>query len=157
LTGSAAYLDADRWQAIFTDDAKPPLAPGPPAAPVPPAPPRINAINLDVGVLDIAVKRMNEVKARMVAGAGAGGASAWTGRVNAKELTVEVTWRPEGRGKVQARLKHFTLPEDRPTTGGPASPARDLPELDIVAEDFSLRERRLGRLELMASNEVRDW
>jgi uncharacterized protein YhdP len=91
----------------------------------------------------------------------------------------DVDWRPRGQGRIVARMKHFTLPEAspyalaqaaalaqnqaRPQSPSPAPPSRepkraaDLPELDLVADSFIVRDKNLGRLELAAANLGRDW
>ena len=57
--------------------------------------------------------------ARLSAGAG----GQWSGNVATRELSGDVVWRPEGRGRGQARLKQFSIPEDRPPPpGDPSAP-----------------------------------
>ena len=171
VTGSLPYLDADRWQALLEEPARPAVpaiagAAGPaatpaatPGGPVLPAGFNLSGINMRVGMLDMAGKRFNDVATRMNASTSAGGATQWSGTVTARELSGDVSWRPEGRGRVQARLKQLTIPEDRPPVPGVRIDlaARELPGLDIVADEFVMRERRFGKLELQAVNEGRDW
>jgi uncharacterized protein YhdP len=53
-------------------------------------------------------------------------------------------------------LKNFTLPGATP--GKPEdAPARDLPALDIVADELILNDNNLGKLELVAVNRALDW
>lgn len=168
VTGSMPYLDADRWQAMLEEPARPAAsgATGTAAAPagnagasILPAGFNLSGINVRVAMLDVAGKRFNDVTARMNASAAAGAASQWSGSVTARELNGDVSWRPEGRGRVQARLKQLTIPEDRPAAPGVRTDlaARELPGLDIVADEFVMRDRRFGKLELQAANEGRDW
>jgi len=80
----------------------------------------------------------------------------WIANVSAKELAGEIAWRPEGRGRIVARLKHFSLPEATP--GKPeGAPARDLPALDIIADSLIVNDNNFGRLELVAVNQALDW
>jgi uncharacterized protein (TIGR02099 family) len=171
VTGSLAYLDADRWQALLDEPARPAApatagAAGPvttpaanPGGPVLPVGFNLSGINVRVGMLDVAGKRFNDVATRMNASTPVGGATQWSGTVTARELSGDVNWRPEGRGRVQARLKQLTIPEDRPPVPGVRTDlaARELPGLDIVADEFVMRDRRFGKLELQAANEGRDW
>jgi len=173
VNGSLAYLDMDRWQQAL--GSKPLLAG---AAPAPAradaatiatvanvanvaglsglGPGGLSGINLRIAALDFAGKRINNLILHAQPRA-----AQWNASVEARELKGEVRWRPEGRGVVQARLSHLIAPEDRPGTPGVAaiteSVTRELPALDIIAENFTLKDKQLGRLELVAVNEVRDW
>ncbi|HXC41543.1 MAG TPA: YhdP family protein, partial [Burkholderiales bacterium] len=152
LSGSLPYLDVDRWQTLLSEPTAPGAvsssAPGSASStavasgPAAPQPGNVSAINLKVATLDVAGKRLNDVTARLNAGAG----GQWSGNVSTRELSGDVAWRPEGRGRMQARLKQFTIPDDRPAPPGAARPeaqavARELPGLDITAEEFILHER----------------
>src|SRR5215475_14424046 len=55
-------------------------------------------------------------------------------------------------GRLTARLARLYIPESGPVTEVLDAPARELPELDVVAEDFVLGSSRLGHLELDAQN-----
>ncbi len=135
--GSLDYFDYDRWRSVLVQGAGVGL--------------ELSALDFDFGVLDVAGKRLHKVS--LHAGASGG---IWNANVTARELAGAVTWRPEGRGRIQARLKYFTVPEAAPGAATEA-PARELPELDIVAENFVLGDRKLGKLELGANNQARDW
>lgn len=175
LSGSLPYLDADRWQAILEEGARSgpttaatsSIAASTGTTTTAPAGLAVTGVNLRVGTLDVAGKRFNDVTARLnatrVTGASPSTSGApvtqWAGSVSSRELGGDVTWRPDGRGRLEARLKQLTLPDDRPPVAGarPEVQARDLPALDIIAEEFTLRERHFGKLELLAANDGRDW
>jgi uncharacterized protein (TIGR02099 family) len=172
VNGSLAYLDMDRWQQVL--GSKPPPGDAAPAAGgTAPArtdaanaanvaglpglgPGGLSGIHLRIAALDAAGKRINNLILHAQPRA-----AQWNASVEARELKGEVRWRSEGRGVVQARLSHLIAPEDRPGTPGVAavteSVTRELPALDIIAESFTLKDKQLGRLELVAVNEVRDW
>ncbi len=84
---------------------------------------------------------------------------AFTGR----EIEGSASWRGEGKGRLTARLKKFTLPPADPAL--PASmPAKaapgksmELPALDVIVEQFQHGQKQLGRLELIAVHQERDW
>jgi len=138
VSGNAAELDLDQWLYLLG---------GPASAQSP-----LTALSLKVGALDVYGKRVNDVTLR----AGFQG-SDWLANVDARELSGEIRWRSVGKGRVSARLSHFTFPE--PTPGKPAedAPPKELPGLDIVADNLIVHERKLGKLELAAANEGRDW
>lgn len=175
VSGNFTYLDMDRWQpvlmATFGSAGSPVPAAGTGATPGtgagtastaggPAALPgaELGGINFRVGTLDVAGRRVHDLSLRAQPRAGQ-----WNANVDSREIKGEVRWRPEGRGVVQARLAHLVVPGERPAP--PAGPAgapdsgtsRDLPALDVVAESFTLKDRQLGRLELVAVNDARDW
>ncbi|MDP1634316.1 MAG: DUF3971 domain-containing protein, partial [Gallionellaceae bacterium] len=82
----------------------------------------------------------------------------WQAQVTSSEVTGEFTWKADERGRLRARLKQLTLGETRPGKSLIAEePLRELPGLDIVAENFTLRGHKLGKLELLATNEDNAW
>lgn len=136
VTGRLDYIDVDRWRELLGDDDGGLSS---------------SSLNLKVAALDFGGRRLNDVTLR----AGTSG-SVWIANVSSKELTGEIAWRPEGQGRIVARLKHFMLPE--PAPGGKVqAPSRDLPALDIIADNLVVADKNLGRLELIAVNEALDW
>lgn len=109
------------------------------------------SFDLRLGTLDVLGKRLNEVRMR-----GAAEAAAWSVNVAAKELAGEVAYRAEDRGKLTARLKHFRVPDDAPGAA-PAEADQELPAVDLLAESFTHRDLRLGRVEVLARHEGADW
>jgi uncharacterized protein (TIGR02099 family) len=138
INGSAPRLDLDQWLHALGG------APG--------AQPQLSTLNLKVGALDVYGKRINDVTLR----AGFQG-SDWLATVAARELEGDVRWRSLGKGRVSARLSHFTFPEPTPGKLADDAPASELPGLDIIADNLVARDKKLGRLELAAVNEGRDW
>ena len=138
VTGSLPYVDVERWREALGggDGTGWSLS---------------SALDLKIAALDVGGRRLNDVALR----AGTSG-SVWIANVSAKELAGEIAWRPEGSGRIVARLKHFSLPEATP--GKPEeAPARDLPALDIIADSLIVNGKNLGRLELVAVNQALDW
>lgn len=174
INGALEYVNFNQWQDILAElpartsspqtSATAPLQPGQtgnsatsPAAGASPARPGgtgMLTVNVRVGALDFGARRLNDLALRL----GTSGED-WSGTVEARELGGAVTWRPEGRGRIEARLRHFTIPDQAP--GVEQAPAlaspRELPAIDLVAENFSSRDKPLGRLEVVAVNEARDW
>ncbi|UVW29679.1 YhdP family protein [Massilia sp. H6] len=85
----------------------------------------------------------------------------WQASLNSRQVSGYVTWAAsgsgQGLGKVTARLASLVIPESseddvkhllESSQGATAT----IPSLDIVAEHFQVFDKRLGRLELQASN-----
>ena len=82
----------------------------------------------------------------------------WQAQVASRDVTGEFSWKADERGRLRARLKQLTLNDTRPGHSLVAEePLRELPGLDIVADSFTLRGRKLGKLELAATNEANAW
>jgi uncharacterized protein YhdP len=93
----------------------------------------------------------------------------WQATVASDEVAGSVNWRQGGlagaqQNRVTARLSRLVVPRDAVKDvstllePGPSS----LPALDITADNFELRDKKLGKLELLASNRVlrggrREW
>jgi len=82
----------------------------------------------------------------------------WQANINADQVSGHLTWR-EGatasqQGRLTARLARLAIPQSATTdvTTVLATSPREIPSLDIVAENFELRGKPLGRLELIADN-----
>jgi uncharacterized protein (TIGR02099 family) len=138
INGNAAEIDLDQWLHVLATTG---------GSPAP-----LSALNLRVGALDAYGKRINDVTLR----AGFQG-SDWLANIDARELAGEVRWRSLGKGRVSARLSHFTFPEPTPGKLAEEIPPKELPGLDIVADNLLVHGKKLGRLELAAANEGRDW
>jgi uncharacterized protein (TIGR02099 family) len=138
VMGSLPYADADRWRSLFggKESAGSSFSP---------------AFDVKLAELDFAGRRLNDVTLR----AGTSG-NVWIANVSSKELAGEIAWRPEGLGRLVARLKYFSLPDVTPGRED-EPPPRDLPALDIIADQLIVGGNDLGRLELVAVNKVLDW
>lgn len=121
-------------------------------------------INLKLGALDALGRRLNDVDFRSTLQEGT-----WHTGIQAREMLGDIDWRPQGQGRVVARLKQFTLPDASPaaqalakrpdTVAAPRDLTRpgDLPEIDLVADSFVVHDKTLGKLELTAANVGHDW
>ena len=106
----------------------------------------------------------------VVAGASEEG-GLWRANVDADQLEGYVEFRPSrrraaaapgpgpGAGRVYARLARLSLPKSDVAqveqTLLDEQPASAVPALDIVVDDFELRGRRFGRVEIEAANRIR--
>lgn len=144
--GAAKALDADRWLALLEQGG---------------GGTRIDAggIDLKLGTADVLGRRFSELAVNATIQHGQ-----WRAVLAGKELDGTVTWLPQGAGRVTARLQRLAIPAaspHAPEADGADAPAPEdrkaLPELDIVAEQFINKGRPLGRLEIVAVPQDRDW
>ena len=136
LRGALPALDLDRWLPVLAEG-------GGTGQGV--------SYDLRVGVLDALGKRM-----RGVAMQGATDGAGWSASMTAVEFAGDLVYRTESSGLLVARMTRFTVPEDSPGSK-PGEGMKELPALDIVADDFTHRGRKLGRVEVQARHENRDW
>jgi uncharacterized protein YhdP len=90
--------------------------------------------------------------------------SGWQANITARELNGDVQWRSIGRGQVIGRFKNFTLPEtvtqiaaNDKTSDTLKSRDRAWPAFDLAVENFNIKDRALGKVELLAVPEAGDW
>jgi uncharacterized protein (TIGR02099 family) len=129
-----------------------------------------DTIGLRVAEFDAGSRRLTNLTAGLSQDGGL-----WRANIDSHELDGYVEYRPArrgsaatsaGAGRVYARLSRLSLPkgdaervesllDEQPST---------VPALDIVVDDFELRGKRLGRLEIEAANRsgrgrdaVREW
>jgi uncharacterized protein (TIGR02099 family) len=93
----------------------------------------------------------------------------WQANINSKQAAGYLTWiessSGRGLGKVTARLASLVVPKsvgaDVKNLLDDTDKTTQMPALDIVADDFQLFDRKLGRLELLAhyvrAAEGREW
>jgi uncharacterized protein (TIGR02099 family) len=106
----------------------------------------------------------------VVAGATEEAGGLWRANINAEQLEGYVEFRPPrrrsaataagpGPGRIYARLSRLSLPKSEvaqvESTLLDEQPASAVPGLDIVVDDFELRGRRFGRVEIEAANRIR--
>ncbi|QKD46047.1 TIGR02099 family protein [Alicycliphilus denitrificans] len=166
-----AELDADAWRALL-DDPAPAPAPAPAAQPAGggPAPDYLpTRLALRAATLTAQGRTLHDV----VAGATRAG-TVWRANVSARELEGYLEYLPGGapaadgqapQDRLHARLARLAIPQAADMQVNELLDARQpgrLPALDIVVQDFELRGRRLGRLEIEARNRAaadgqREW
>jgi uncharacterized protein (TIGR02099 family) len=145
--GSLAAFDLERWLPHLSGEGEGDS----------PRDPQPVALELRFGSLDAFGRRLTKVALRASAEA-----AGWSAHVSADELAGDVSYRAHPQPRLVARLDRFTIPEDTPALP-PAAPARpaarpsELPAIDLVAEEFTFRGKRLGHLELAASRAGEDW
>jgi uncharacterized protein (TIGR02099 family) len=150
VSGAVKSLDVDRWRALMGAGGETRIEWG--------------GVDLKLGSVDAFTRRFSDLA---ISGAVVSGQ--WRANVVSKELEGTVLLQPQGRGRIVARMKTLTIPAAAPAAissstpapaGGDAAPGREkesLPGLDITAEQFINKGKLLGRLELAAVPEGRDW
>jgi len=135
VRGSLPALDLDRWLPLLSE-----VADGPGGA---------DGVSYDikVGLLDALGKRMRGVSLQ-----GAADSAGWSATMNTAEFAGDVVYRREGDGRLVARFSRLAVPEDAPGVK-PGEAMRDLPAVDIVADNFTHRGRKVGRVEVLARHE----
>ena len=128
-----------------------------------------DTIALRVQELSAGARRLTRVVAGVSQEAGV-----WRANLDAEQLNGYVEYRPAARrgapggaGRVYARLSRLSLPKSdvEQVESLLDQPPASVPALDVVIEDFELRGKRLGRVEIEAVNRstgsgreaVRDW
>jgi uncharacterized protein (TIGR02099 family) len=142
VSGTVKTLDLDRWIGLLRDTGE--VA-------------RIEwgGVDINVGTLNAFGRRINDLALNATLQGGQ-----WRGNLSGKGLEGSIGWQPQGRGRLTARMKTLVMPvEIAPAAPVAARTAQEfeLPALDIVAEQFVRNDRQLGRLELNATPEGRDW
>jgi uncharacterized protein (TIGR02099 family) len=121
-------------------------------------------VAINTGQLQIFGKQLDHVVLGLTQQNGA-----WQANIHANQVSGSLSWSEsasrQGMGTISARLSQLTIPKsaasdvsdllEGKTTGA------QIPGLDIVAENFELFNKKLGRLELQASNQTgaqgREW
>ncbi len=145
VSGSVKALDVDRWLAFLRQGGGDSSI-------------EWGGIDLKLGTMDAVGRRFNEFAVNATVQGGQ-----WRGTLAGKGLEGTVNWQPQGRGRLVARMKTFAVPAAAPVATEAAAGAQqaqkesELPALDVTAEQFINRDKMLGRLELVALPEGRDW
>ncbi|HXF65520.1 MAG TPA: YhdP family protein [Burkholderiales bacterium] len=145
VSGAVKALDLDRWLALVHRA-------GGDGTRV-----EWGGVDLKLGAVDALGRRFGEVT---VSAAAQGGQ--WRSHLVGKGLEGSLVWQPQGRGRLVARMKTLAIPPPAPgaaqsAAAGAREKELELPALDVTAEQFVNKERVLGRLELAATPEGRDW
>ena len=144
VRGTLPALDVDRWRSVLRKSGGNEL-------PLPP----VAGVDVKIGALDLFGRRINDfsISGRQQAGA-------WKTTVSARELSGELNWQSQGKGRLSARLAKLVMPSvlERADVSDPAAdPPAEYPALDIVVDDFHHKAKSLGRFELVALPEGRNW
>ena len=144
LVGSLKSLDVDRWRDILDEmgSGKTPVS--------------LSGIALDVDSLAFLGKQFGQlgVSAKQIGGN-------WQANLSGEDVEGSVTWIPEGKGRLIAKLKKLIVPNEKGAVESKAvlvkASSRNLPALDVTADNFVLKNKHAGRLELVAIQQNNDW
>ncbi len=144
VSGSLKSVNADGWMKLSgagANEGSYPLA----------------ALDVKVGELEVHGRKFSDLA--VVSSPANAGTTRY--RLTGREIEGTVDWTSQGRGKVLARLQKFTLPAAVPLDSGVAASDavsdRPLPALDIRVDNFHYGNKALGKLELRATQQDRDW
>ena len=138
-TVSANRLDTDRWRSLLEGGVAEGGA--------------LDSVTAQVRELVFSGKSISNV----VLGATRGADGVWLANVNSDQVNGAVTWRPPqpgSQGHVSARFARLTIPEQSRAQISDLldAPPTELPALDVIADEFELVGRKLGRLAMLARN-----
>lgn len=144
VRGNIDYVDVEQWQQIFADVNTSGSGTD------------IHAANLAIHTLDVFGRRINKVALDA-----APVSDGWLATINSQEISGEVRWIRDGNGKIVARLKSLLVPDSSPTVSASDETESQkntlYPAIDLIADSFELKQKKLGRLELRASQQGGDW
>lgn len=153
VSGDLKSLNIDAWLKVGASPVPAPAAPDSSEIVY-----TLNGLDVKLGDFEVFGRKFGE----MTISAGAASAGTTHYQLAGREIEGAVDWNPGGRGRLDARLKRLTIPAAAPAAGGVRDKLiRDetaqLPALDVVAEQFQMGARALGKLELKAVQQQRDW
>ncbi|MGH8688093.1 MAG: YhdP family protein [Burkholderiales bacterium] len=135
--GSLAHLDLDRWLALL------PGGSGGGGGVV---------AEMSFGKLEAFGRRFEDLSVKAKADA-----DGWTASLDSKRIAGDVVYRAGGPvASLQARMARFDVPQETPAAA-PGRKSRELPDVDLVADDFGYHDRRFGRVEIVAHHDGPDW
>lgn len=144
LVGSLQALDVDRWRDILDEmgSGKVPIS--------------LSGIDLDIDSLAFLGKQFGQlaISAKQTGGN-------WQANLSGDDLEGSVTWIPLGKGRLVAKLRKLIIPYEKgavePNTVLAKASSHNLPALDVTADNFVLKNKHAGRLELVAVQQGNDW
>ncbi|WP_231623559.1 YhdP family protein [Nitrosospira briensis] len=144
-TGEMPSLNLDRWRSLLTQSSN---EPGPGLG--------LTSINFHIGALDFLGSHLKDVTLDADREDGI-----WYSTITSEQINGGISWDPSGNGKIVARLNRLIIPANsRPPKSAVRAQTqqeRDLPALDVTADNFFIGEKQLGQLELIANQEERNW
>ncbi|QDQ28386.1 TIGR02099 family protein [Chitinimonas arctica] len=148
LTANLPELALDPWLDLLQEGGMGGAATGGTA-------PLLTGVELRTDRLTMAGNQLDDLSLRAVPQAD----GAWQLSAVSKQVEGRADWSPAGKGRLHARLGRLVLP--LPEVAGAAATAgkreRQLPALDVVAEDFRYRDHALGRLDVKAQQQRENW
>lgn len=145
IKGALAILNIDRWRLLLKQ-----------LEIQSPTPSHLSEIGLHIDSLGFLGKQFDHVRLDADREDGM-----WYCTIASEEMNGGITWDPSGTGKIVARLNRLIIPPSSPSEPSAVSRIRhqekDLPALDVIADNFVFGEKQLGKLELITNQEERNW
>ena len=145
LAVAQARLDGDAWRELLA-------ANGAAAA----SPFELAAIDLKTDELRLLGRNFHDLRL-----AGMRGDARWRFNLDSREAEGQLSWDGAGKGRLSGRLKQLSLPAGNGAAAAagvdPADATRELPALDLVIDNFRLRDMAFGELRLNAENRDGRW
>jgi uncharacterized protein (TIGR02099 family) len=142
---TAKSVDLDAWRKVSGLSAD--AASGKAATPAKP-PSQLASVSIRTPDFVVSGRHLSDFDAT-VSPAG----NSWKVAFSSTQASGSLVWESVAGGKLTARLKRLAV--DAVTTPKPevaAESIKELPALDVIADDFSIGTRRFGRLEVQARN-----
>ena len=144
IKGALPVLNLDRWRLLLKQLEIQSATPS-----------SLSGLNLYIGSLGFLGRQFDDVRLDADRKDGL-----WYCMIASEEVNGGLTWNPSA-GKIVARLNRLVIPAS-PHSGPSALSSirqqeKDLPALDVIADDFVFGEKQLGKLELIANQEERNW
>lgn len=145
ISGALRNLDLDEWLVLLGGNSMSGTSGGT----------GVSAIDLRVGEVEIFDRRFADVA---VKGGQQGGEL--QASVKGRDIDGVVSWNPRDKGRLTGRLRRLALPP-KDVQASAVKPAvatsPEFPALDIIIDEFSLADRLLGKFEVQATPQQRDW
>jgi uncharacterized protein (TIGR02099 family) len=156
LNMAAARIDMDEWRRVVDPASAAPAAKPAPAAAARSAPP-LAAVNLRAEVVNAFGRAWNQVRMSVTQEG-----PAWAVNINAREIAGDINFRPaagSAPGQLTARLKHLTVSQGEASQVDSAidRATEDLPAIDITIDNLEVSAKKLGKLQLLASDQGGEW
>lgn len=150
ISGAGGYLDLDGWL-LLKESLNQDTAAKSEATPL-----TVDGVDLAFARVSVAEHLLKNVQIKATPQQ-----DGWQAQISCREFGGKLSWDPQGRGHVFARLDYLNLPlplANRPNIGGgEESGLSVLPSLDVVVDDFRVQRRKLGVLQLKAVQQRENW
>ncbi len=141
-------IDSDAWRSVL---ASPQNGNGQGAAPL-----TLAAIDLKSANVHALNRDFHDV--RIV---GTPGETRWRFAIDSREAKGQLSWDGAGAGRIVGRFAHLTLPKaahtDPEPDPAPTDTTQELPAVDLVIDDFRVRDMALGEVRVNAENQGGVW
>lgn len=154
--GNLAALDLDEWRTLSANTSKDATDNAANSAL------NINSIVFKTNQLTAFDRQIHEAKINAKVEN-----SLWKVNLQSKEMNGDLTYNSTGNGRLTARLRDFSLPDDvaaeskdknkSSTTAIKKNAVLNYPALDVIVEDFEIASKKLGRLEVIAAENTQNW